>query len=380
MQDMQGRIERIGQRQLSRKQFLVGAAALGLSIPAAGSLLAACGGSESSGGGASTTVKAAFISNGEVGVGNYEITGYNAFKEMVAKYGMESEYAEATQYEQAAEVLTDFANREFDLIISHSGGFQSASLQVAPDFPDSWFLWTIDGDTTGGLPNCAIYAFSTAVNYVSGVTAGLMTKTNKLGMVGAIPLPGIREEIASFADGAKYVNPKAETEVIWINSFMDAAKAKEAALAMYGRGADVVGHVTDQAAAGLFQAARDTGNWACGECYDEAKTNPDVVLTSGMFNEPSRSTTLASVSPTALCSQRSTRVAGRRNGSSRPPTATWCRRRSVTRLTPSRPISCRASSCGIPARYRPRDGDWPLTAKRALRDIAPRLLGVMPRR
>ena len=286
MQDFGKQLERVAQRQMSRKDFLKGAAVLGATFTVAGPLLAACGGSEgASADTADKAVKAAFVSNGEVGVGNFEITGYNAFKEMVATYGMESEYAEATPYEQAPEVLTDFANRGFDLIIAHSGGFQSAALQVAPDFPDSWFIWTIDGDSTGGLPNCAIYAFSTAINFVSGAVAGLMTKTNKLGMVGAIPIPGIREEIAGFVDGAKYVNPKAETEVIWINSFMDASKAKEAALAIYGRGADIIGHVTDQASAGLFQAARDTGNYALGECYDEVSTNPDVVLTSALFNE-----------------------------------------------------------------------------------------------
>lgn len=286
MQDLDKHLERVVQRQMSRKDFLKGAAALGATLTVAGPLLAACGGSEgSSADTADKALKAAFISNGEVGVGNFEITGYNAFKEMVATYGMESEYAEATPYEQAPEVITDFANREFDLILAHSGGFQSAMLQVAPDFPDSWFVWTIDGDSTGGLPNCAIYAFSTAINFVSGAVAGMMTETDKVGVVGAIPIPGIREEVAGFIDGALYTNPKVKSEVIWINSFMDASKAKEAALAMYGRGADVIGHVTDQAAAGLFQAARDTGNWACGECYDEVKTNPDVVLTSGIFNE-----------------------------------------------------------------------------------------------
>ena len=286
MQDFDKHLERVVQRQMSRKSFLKGAAALGMTFTVAGPLLAACGSSDGASGTASSKpLKAAFVSNGEVAIGNFEITGYNAFKEMVATYGMESEYAEATPYEQAPEVLTDFANRGFDLIVAHSGGFQSAALQVAPDFPDSWFVWTIDGDSTGGLPNCAIYAFSTAINFVSGAVAGMMTKTNKVGVVGAIPIPGIREEVAGFIDGALYVNPKIESEVIWINSFMDATKAKEAALAMYGRGADVIGHVTDQAAAGLFQAARDTGNWACGECYDEVTTNPDVVLTSGIFNE-----------------------------------------------------------------------------------------------
>lgn len=230
--------------------------------------------------------KVAAIFFGQAKVGNFEITGSTAFEAMVKKYGFESEFAEQVPFEGGKEVMTDFANREFDLVVAHSSGYQSAVLDVAPNFPKTWFVLMVDGDSTGGNPNVAVYAFSTyEVLYLSGAVAGLMTKSTKLGIVGAIPLPGIRSEMAGFIDGAKAANPAVEVESIWINSFTDAAKGKEAALAMIGRGADIIGHVSDAAGEGVFQAAREKGAKAIGAFADEGITNPDVVLTSGSFNE-----------------------------------------------------------------------------------------------
>jgi basic membrane protein A len=223
---------------------------------------------------------------GEVKVGNFEPTGYAGFTAMVKKYGFSSETAEGVAFEKAKEALSDFGNRGFDLVVAHSSAYQSAILEVAPKFPKTWFIVMVDGDSTGNLPNVAVYRFSTyEVLYLSGAVAGLMTKSNKIGVVGAIPLPGIRSEMAGLIDGAKAVNPNLQAEAIWINSFTDAAKAKEASLAMIGRGADIVGHVCDSAGEGIFQAAREKKLKAIGAFADEGLTNPDVVLTSGSYNE-----------------------------------------------------------------------------------------------
>ncbi|HVY21101.1 MAG TPA: BMP family protein [Bauldia sp.] len=232
------------------------------------------------------TFKAGGIFYGQVKVGNFEPTGYNAFQAMAKKYGIETEYAESIDFDKAKEPLTDFGNRGFDLVVAHSSGYQAAVLDVAPKFPNTWFVLMVDGDSTGNNPNVAVYGFSTyEVLYLPGAVAGLMTKTNKIGLIGAIPLPGIRAEMAGFIDGAKAVNPAVEVESIWINSFTDAAKAKEASLAMIGHGADVVGHAADSASEGIFQASREKGTKAIGAFADEGLTNGDVVLVSGLYNE-----------------------------------------------------------------------------------------------
>lgn len=259
--------------RVRRREFMAGSAAVALSL--AGAKVFADGAKKVGG-----------IFYGQVQVGNFEPTGYNAFTAMADKYGFETEYAEGVSFEKGKEVMTDFGNRGFNMVVAHSSGYQAAALEVAPNFPNTWFVLMVDGDSTGDNPNVAVYGFSTyEVLYLPGAVAGLMTKSNKLGLIGSIPLPGILAEMAGFIDGAKSVNPDVEVESIWINSFTDAAKGKEAALAMIGRGADIVAHAADSASEGMFQACRESGAKAIGAFADEGLTNGDVVLTSGMYNE-----------------------------------------------------------------------------------------------
>ena len=75
---------------------------------------------------------------------------------------------------------------------------------------------------------------------MSGMIAGGMTKTNKIGMVGGYPIPEVNRLMNAFMAGAKEVNPKVEFMVTFINSWFDPPKAKEAAFAMIDKGADVM--------------------------------------------------------------------------------------------------------------------------------------------
>ena len=75
--------------------------------------------------------------------------------------------------------------------------------------------------------------------YLTGMVAGGMTKTNKIGMVGGFPIPEVNRLMNAFMAGAKEINPKVEFSVSFINSWFDPPKAKEAAFAMIDKGADV---------------------------------------------------------------------------------------------------------------------------------------------
>ena len=67
----------------------------------------------------------------------------------------------------------------------------------------------------------------------------MMTKTNKIGVVGSHPIPEIIRNINALTLGAQSVNPDIEVEIVWINSWFDPPKAKETAFAMIEGGADL---------------------------------------------------------------------------------------------------------------------------------------------
>jgi basic membrane lipoprotein Med (substrate-binding protein (PBP1-ABC) superfamily) len=120
--------------------------------------------------------------------------------------------------------------------------------------------------------------------YLSGMVAGGMTKSNKIGMVGGFPIPEVNRLMNAFMAGAKEVNPKVEFSVSFINSWFDPPKAKEAAFAMIDKGADVM----YAERFGVSDAAKEKGKLAIGNVINTQDKYPDTVVASALWHmEPS---------------------------------------------------------------------------------------------
>lgn len=229
--------------------------------------------------------KAVILHVGVTTSGNWDLEGFKAFKAMGEKHGFEISTAERVSYAKAAQIMRDYASRGYKLIMAHSSGFGGAAIEVAPEFPNSWFVVVSDLKSTGGRKNVAGWAYNwNEYGYLEGVFAGLMTKTNKVGIVAAIPIPSISRQIASFIEGMKSVNPKGEVEVIWAQTWTDPAKGKEAALQLIARGADIVTHAANITGWGVFEAAKEKNVMALGNYSDESDRAPDNILTSGVLD------------------------------------------------------------------------------------------------
>ena len=129
------------------------------------------------------------------------------------------------------------------VIFTTSFGYMDGTLEAAKKYPDVIFAHA------GGFkraPNMATY-FSDfyQVYYLNGMIAGALTKTNKLGYVGAFPIPEVKRHINAFAMGARAVNPKAVVNVRWINAWFDPNKAKEATESLLADGNDAFAFTED---------------------------------------------------------------------------------------------------------------------------------------
>lgn len=108
--------------------------------------------------------------------------------------------------------------------------------------------------------------------YLAGIVAGRMTKTNMLGYVAAFPIPEVLQGINAFTLGARSVNPKVQVRVIWVNSWYDPGKERDAANTLIGQGADVLTHHTDSTA--VVAAAEEKGRMAVAYHSNMAKFGP----------------------------------------------------------------------------------------------------------
>lgn len=217
--------------------------------------------------------------------GNWDVEGYKAFKAMGEKYGMETSVSEKVSYAKAGQIMRDYASRGYKMIVAHSAGYAGAVLEVAPEFPNAWFVVFSDLNSTGGRKNVAGWAFNwNEYGYLEGVLAGQMTKSNKIGIVAPIPIPSITRLIGSFMQGVQSVNPRAQVDLIWVQSWSDPAKGKEAALQLIARGADLLTHTSNITGWGIFEAAKEKKAMALGNFSDESERAPDHTITSGILD------------------------------------------------------------------------------------------------
>jgi simple sugar transport system substrate-binding protein len=180
----------------------------------------------------------------------------------------------------AERVIREMAKRGDKVIFATSFGYMNYMLKVSKDFPKTAFVH-VTGYKLGknmGLVNARFYEG----RYLTGVIAGEMTKSNILGYVAAFPIPEVLQGINAFIKGARSVNPKAELRVIWVNSWYDPGKERQAALTLISQGADVLTHHTDSTA--VVQAAEDEGVYAFGYHSDMSKYGPHAHLTATTHN------------------------------------------------------------------------------------------------
>ncbi|MEA2515453.1 MAG: basic rane protein [Thermomicrobiales bacterium] len=139
-----------------------------------------------------------------------------------------------------------------------------AITEVANQFPDDNFLLI---DSVSEAANVRSVTFKeNEPAFLAGVVAGQATKTNKLGIVGGQRIPPVIRYEVGFVAGVKSVNPNAEINIAYADTFGDPPKGKELALAQYEQGADIILPIAGATGIGCYQAAAEKGDgvWVVG--------------------------------------------------------------------------------------------------------------------
>jgi basic membrane protein A len=174
----------------------------------------------------------------------------------------------------AERVIRDLAAQGHKLIFTTSFGFMNPTIKVAEEFPDVKFEHATGYKSAANVGTYNVRFYEG--RYAAGVLAGKMTRTNTLGYVGAFPIPEVLQGINAFTLGARSVNPKAQVRVIWVNSWYDPGKERDAANALIGQGADIVTHHTDSSA--VVATAEEKGKMAIAYHSDMSKFGPKAQL------------------------------------------------------------------------------------------------------
>lgn len=173
-----------------------------------------------------------------------------------------------------------------NLVVGASATYAPVADQVAPQFPDTYFIPSAGAteqfhdNVTSIVPDEGLPA------YVAGVVMAQLTQTDTIGVIGGAEIPPTDQTVAGVREGARTENPNIEVLENVIGNFNDAAKAKEAANAMIDDGADQIFGFLDAGIVGMYEAAEEAGGDI--DVYNiivpDCESYPNIVGTATLSN------------------------------------------------------------------------------------------------
>lgn len=169
------------------------------------------------------------------------------------------------------------------VIFATSWGYMDTCEAIAEEYPEV-ILSHGTGYKSNGANFNNYFGRIYQTRYLTGIAAGLKTKTNKIGYVAAQNSENseVTGGCDAFAMGVYSVNPDAEVYVKVTGSWFDPEGEKQAAEALIAEGCDVIGQHCDTPNPQL--AAEEKGVWGVGYNSDMSKDAPKAVLTSTVWD------------------------------------------------------------------------------------------------
>ncbi|KUO49232.1 MAG: hypothetical protein APF76_02850 [Desulfitibacter sp. BRH_c19] len=213
--------------------------------------------------------------------------GYTYAHDLGRKYleenvpGIKTVIYEAVEEGPDAErVMTELAENGAKVIFATSFGYMDYMANVAEQYPDVVFEHCSGYKTADNM--ATYFGRIYEARYLSGIAAGMKTESNKIGYVGAFPIPEVVRGINAFTLGVQSVNPDATVNVVWTNTWYDPGTEKDAALSLLDMGADVIAQHQDTP--GPMQAAEERGAWGISYNSDMTHFAPNAILTGPVWN------------------------------------------------------------------------------------------------
>lgn len=224
--------------------------------------------------------KVAFVYIGVPGDGGWTFE-HDKGRQMVDEtFGITSTTVENVPEGPDAERVIEELAQDHDIIFTTSFGYMDPTVNVAKKYPDVVFMHATGYKTAENLGTYQGKGYQPG--YLAGIAAGKLTENNKIGYVGAFPIPEVIYTINAFTLGAQSVNPDIEVSVVWSNTWFDPATERQAAMTLLDEGVDVLANYQDSPAG--IQAAAERGVWGMGNDSDMNKYAPETYVTNPTLN------------------------------------------------------------------------------------------------
>lgn len=232
--------------------------------------------------------KVGMLLPGSISDQGWNALAHDGLKAIETELGAEISYVESLTPADWEVDFRAYAMQGSHLIFGHGFEYQAAAIAVAQDYPEIVFI-TSAGASGAIRENVAPIVFRLEqATYLLGMISGLMTQTNKIGIIGGQELPSGSSTFMAFEGGVKSVNPNAVVQRAYVGDWENIAKAKELTLAQIQEGVDFIFHNANEAGIGVFEAvvlAQDAGKtvYSFGANRDQSAVSPRAVLANAVI-------------------------------------------------------------------------------------------------
>jgi basic membrane protein A len=170
-----------------------------------------------------------------------------------------------------------------NIIIATSYGYMETCEKLAGEFPSVVFAHA-SGYKRNDTNFTNYFGRVYQARYLSGIAAGMKTRTNKIGFVAAMGRDNseVSGGVNAFALGVEHVNPGALVFVRVTHSWFDPMEEAAAARHLLALGCDVIAQHCDTPSPQV-EAAK-AGKWGIGYNSDMSREAPEAVITSVVWN------------------------------------------------------------------------------------------------
>ena len=251
--------------------------------------LAGCGGTADEG------WKVGMVSDvGGIDDASFNQNTWDGLQRAQEELGVQAQFIESQAQADYEKNITEFAEQDYDLIITVGFLLGDATAKMAEQYPDT-YLAIIDVVYDPPIPNVAGIAFNVdeaafPIGYLAAGWASLQDPSDpQVGYVAGMQIPPVEQFIVAYEAGVDYYNQQkganVQTKGVYVGDFEAPDQGKIQGQSLIDEGVDVIFGVGGKTGNGGIAAAKENGKWGIGVDVDQYFTLPnekDILITSCM--------------------------------------------------------------------------------------------------
>ena len=226
------------------------------------------------------------LAMGGLGDKSFNDSAYAGLLKAQKDFDIEVKYVEPNSWMEDAYFLEEYSQNGFDLIIATSYTAQDAMEDISTKFPNTKYA-IVDTRAKEGANIASLVFDESEGSFLVGAIAAKMSKTGKVGFIGALDIPLINRFKSGYEQGAKYVNPDIEVITTYVGGdapFSDPLKGKEHAYSLANQGIDVIYHASGNTGIGILEGVKEKGIYGIGVDCDQDDIVKGQIITSMLKN------------------------------------------------------------------------------------------------